>query len=91
DFVRGAQLAARGRSIIALPSTARGGSISRIVARLGGVVTTARSDADMIVTEYGVAELKGRTITQRMQRMAAISHPDFREGLEREAHAALKA
>ncbi|MGH7987157.1 MAG: acetyl-CoA hydrolase/transferase family protein [Candidatus Binataceae bacterium] len=91
DFVRGAQLAARGRSIIALPSTARGGSVSRIVARLGGVVTTARSDADVIVTEYGVAELKGRTIAERMQRMAAISHPDFREELEREVHSALKA
>ncbi|MGH7917306.1 MAG: acetyl-CoA hydrolase/transferase C-terminal domain-containing protein, partial [Candidatus Binataceae bacterium] len=59
--------------------------------RLGGVVTTARSDADVIVTEYGVAELKGRTIAERMQRMAAISHPDFREELEREVHSALKA
>jgi acyl-CoA hydrolase len=90
DFVRGAQLAKRGRSIIALPSTARGGSVSRIVAQLDGLVTTARSDADVIVTEYGVAELKGRTIAERMHRMAAISHPRFRDALEREVHERIK-
>src|SRR5205807_2016352 len=66
DFVRGAQLAAQGRSIIALPATARDGSISRIVPRLAdGIVTTPRSDADVIVTEFGAAELRGRTIAER--------------------------
>ncbi|MGH7878080.1 MAG: acetyl-CoA hydrolase/transferase C-terminal domain-containing protein, partial [Candidatus Binataceae bacterium] len=83
DFVRGAQMAARGRSIIAFPATARGGKISRIVTRLSGPVTTARSDADLIVTEYGVAELRGQPLTERVRRMVAISHPDFREALER--------
>jgi acyl-CoA hydrolase len=85
DFVRGAQMAARGRSIIAFPSTARDGKISRIVARLNGPVTTARSDADLIITEYGVAELRGRPLDERIGRMIAISHPAFREQLEREA------
>jgi acyl-CoA hydrolase len=85
DFVRGAQMAARGRSIIALPATARNGTVSRIVAHLGGVVTTARSDADLIVTEYGVAELRGQPLDERIKRMIAIAHPEFREPLEREA------
>jgi acyl-CoA hydrolase len=57
------------------------------VARLeGGVVTTARSDADIIVTEFGAAELRGQTLAERTRRMIAISHPAFRETLEREAH-----
>jgi acyl-CoA hydrolase len=86
DFVRGAQMAARGRSVIALPATARNGQVSRIVARLSGPVTTARSDADLIVTEFGVAELRGQPLDARIPRMIAISHPRFREELEREAH-----
>ena len=87
DFVRGVQLSPAGRSVIALPATARGDSITRIVARLeGGVVTTARSDADIIVTEFGAAELRGQTLAERARRMIAISHPAFRETLEREAH-----
>ena len=86
DFVRGAQLAARGHSIIALPATARDATISRIVAQLAdGVVTTPRSDADIIVTEFGAAELRGRTIAERARRLAAISHPNFRPMLEAEA------
>ncbi len=86
DFVRGAQMASGGRSIIALPSTARDDSISRIVPRLAdGIVTTPRGDADIIVTEFGAAELRGRSLTERARRMAAISHPEFRETLEREA------
>ena len=80
DFVRGVQLSAQGRSVIALPATARDDSISRIVARLeDGVVTTARSDADIIVTEFGAAELRGQTLAERVRRMIAISHPAFRE------------
>lgn len=86
DFVRGVQMAKRGRSIIALPATARDGQVSRIVARLGGPVTTARSDADLIVTEFGVADLRGQPLDARIPRMIAISHPDFREELERAAH-----
>ena len=83
DFVRGVQLSPQGRSVIALPSTAR--KISRIVTRLSGPVTTARGDADLIATEHGIAELRGQPIAERIRRMIAIAHPDFRESLEREA------
>jgi len=91
DFVRGAQMASGGRSIIALPATARDGAVSRIVPRLeGGVVTTPRSDADLVVTEFGAADLRGQPLEERAKRMTAVSHPDFREMLEREAHAILR-
>lgn len=90
DFVRGAQMAEGGRAVIAMPATARGGKVSRIVARLGGVVTTARSDADIIATEFGAAELRGQPIDERVHRMVAIAHPDFRDALEREAHTILR-
>jgi acetyl-CoA hydrolase len=86
DFVRGVQMASSGRSVIALPATARDGKLSRIVARLSGPVTTARSDADLFVTEYGVADLRGQPLDARIPRMIAISHPNFREELERAAH-----
>jgi 4-hydroxybutyrate CoA-transferase len=88
DFVRGARMSPGGRSIIAMPSTAAGGASSRIVAELtpGGVVTTSRCDVDHIVTEYGVAHLRGRTLRQRAEALVAIAHPDFREGLERDIH-----
>jgi acetyl-CoA hydrolase len=86
DFVRGAQMASEGRSIIALPSTARDDSISRIVPQLAdAIVTTPRSDADIIVTEFGAAELRGRSLRERARQIAAISHPNFRESLQREA------
>jgi acyl-CoA hydrolase len=85
DFIRGANLAARGRAIVAMPSTALDGKVSRIVPRLNGVVTTARSDADLIITEFGAAELRGQPLDERARRMIAIAHPAFREGLEREA------
>ncbi|HYK65806.1 MAG TPA: acetyl-CoA hydrolase/transferase C-terminal domain-containing protein [Patescibacteria group bacterium] len=91
DFVRGAQMAAGGRAVIAMPATARNGQLSKIVSRLSGVVTTARSDADLIVTEFGVAELRGQPLDERVRRMIAISHPNFRESLEREAHAMTRA
>ena len=87
DFIRGAQLAERGRSAIALPATARNGSASRIVAAIErGVITTARGDADLIATEFGVADLRGQPLEERVRRMAAISHPRFREDLERAGH-----
>ena len=86
DYVRGAAASAGGTAIIALPSTARGGSVSRIVARLGaGVTSTARSDTDLVVTEYGVAELWGRSLRERACSLIRIAHPDFRAELEEAA------
>lgn len=62
--------------------------MSRIVAQLsGGVVTTARSDADVFVTEWGVADLRGQTLKERARQMMAIAHPDHRESLAQAAHA----
>ena len=86
DFVRGAQLAQGGRSVIAFPATAGNGKISKIVSQVSGPITTAPSDTDVIVTEFGAAELRGQTLKERARRMIAIAHPDFRESLEREAH-----
>jgi acyl-CoA hydrolase len=86
DFVRAGARSPGGRSIIALPATAKGGSISRITATLSGPVTTARSDVDVIVTEFGAAELKGQTLAERTRRLIAVAHPDFREALDRAAH-----
>jgi len=88
DFVRGALLAARGRSLFVLPSTARRGTRSRIVANLNqGTVTTPRCDADLVITEWGVADLRGQGFAERMRRMIRIADPAFREELERAAHA----
>lgn len=86
DFVRAGARSAGGRAIIALPATARGGKVSRITASLSGPVTTARSDVDVIVTEFGAAELKGQTLAGRARRLVAIAHPDFQEALDRAAH-----
>ncbi|MQY18759.1 acetyl-CoA hydrolase/transferase family protein [Nocardia macrotermitis] len=86
DFVRAGICSAGGHSVIVLPSTAKKGTVSRITAALSGPVTTARSDVDVIVTEYGAAELRGRTLAERSRRLVAIAHPDFREELERAAH-----
>jgi acetyl-CoA hydrolase len=82
DFVRGALASEGGRSIIALPATALGGKASRIVSRLD-TVTLPRSDADLIVTEHGVADLRGATLEERAARMIGIAAPEFREGLSR--------
>jgi acyl-CoA hydrolase len=88
DYVRAARRSRGGKSVIALPATARGNKISRIVASLNDpVVTTARSDVDIVVTEYGVAHLRGISLEQRARRLIAIAHPDFREALERHARA----
>lgn len=86
DFVRAGARSKGGRSIIALSATAKGGSLSKIVTTLSGPVTTARSDVDVIVTEFGAAELKGQTLAERARRLIAIAHPDFREELDRAAH-----
>jgi len=91
DYVRGAVRSAGGHSFIALPASAQKGAVSRIVARLSGPVTTARSDVDIVVTEFGAAELRGRSLPERARALIAIAAPPFREGLEREAHALLKS
>lgn len=87
DFIRGASRARNGKSIIALPSTAAGGKISRICCELdrGAVATTSRNDVHYVVTEYGVANLRGKTICQRVQALIAIAHPDFRASLTQQA------
>ena len=86
DFVRGANAAPGGRALMLLPSTARGGSVSRIVPRLtDGVVTTARSDVDAVVTEFGIAELRGKCLAARARALIAVAHPGHRESLERSA------
>ncbi len=87
DYVRAGARASAGHSIIVLPATAKGGKISRIVVALSGPVTTARSDVDVIVTEFGAAELKGQTLGERARRLAGIAHPDFREELDKAAYA----
>ena len=83
DFVRGAKVSKGGRSIIALPATAAKGKVSRIVPALaqGQAVTTSRNDVDYIVTEYGIAHLRGKTVRQRARALIEISHPDFRDQL----------
>lgn len=80
DFIRGAARSKDGRSILALPSTAKGGTLSRIVPILteGAGVVTTRGDVHTVVTEYGVAELKGRTVRERTLALISIAHPDFR-------------
>jgi 4-hydroxybutyrate CoA-transferase len=90
DFVRGASLAEEGRAIIALPSTAARGAVSRIVPELreGAGVVTTRAHARTLVTEHGVAELFGKTIAERARALIAIAHPDFREELTAQARAA---
>ncbi len=82
DFIRGAAMAKNGRSIIAMPSTVKS-KISKIVTKLDdySAVTTSRNDIDYIVTEYGVASLKGKTLRERSKALIKIAHPDFREEL----------
>jgi acyl-CoA hydrolase len=79
DFVRGAARSHGGVPLIALPSTA--GRASRIVARLSGPATVGRADAGVIVTEYGIADLRGLTLAQRRDRMLAIAHPEHQSAL----------
>lgn len=86
DYLRGVAISKGGVSIIAMPSTAAGGAISRIVPFLkeGAAVTTSRNDVDYIVTEYGIAHLRGKTLRQRAESLIAIAHPDFKESLMEE-------
>jgi acyl-CoA hydrolase/RimJ/RimL family protein N-acetyltransferase len=87
DFNRGAAKAHGGKAIIALPSTARDGKVSRIVTRLspGAGVVTTRAGVNYVVTEYGVAYLHGKSIQERALALICIAHPDYRAQLLREA------
>jgi acyl-CoA hydrolase len=88
DTHRGAQMSPGGRGIIALRSTAKNGSISTIVPTLapGAGVTVPSQDVDTIITEFGVAELRGRCVRDRMEALINIAHPNFREWIRDEAH-----
>jgi acyl-CoA hydrolase len=86
DFVRAGARSPGGASLMVLAATAKGGSISKIVTSLSGPVTSARTEVDIVVTEFGAAELKGRSLAERARRLVAIAHPDFREELDRAAH-----
>jgi acyl-CoA hydrolase len=90
QFVRGAYASKGGKSFICLSSTyeKRGERRSRIVLNLtqGNVVTTPRSDVMYVVTEYGIVNLKGKSVAERARALIGIAHPDFREGLERQAY-----
>jgi acyl-CoA hydrolase len=90
DFMRGAALADEGRAIIALPSTAAAGTVSRVVPYLaeGAGVVTTRAHVHTVVTEWGVAELHGRSMRERAHLLIGISDPRFRDELESEARRA---
>ncbi len=85
DFIRGASRSKNGKPIIAIPSTAKNGKVSKIVPYLsqGAGVTTTRGDVHYVVTEYGIADLYGRTLLQRAKALIDVAHPDFRESLDR--------
>jgi acyl-CoA hydrolase/GNAT superfamily N-acetyltransferase len=87
DFMRGAILSPRGRTILTLPSVAENGTVSRIVPMLpdGSGVTLGRGDVHYVVTEYGVAYLAGKNIRERAMELIAVAHPDFRRWLVKEA------
>ena len=85
DFVRGAFASKGGKSIIAARSTAAGGKVSRIVPRLDGPVTTPRIDTHWIVTEFGAADLKGKSSTERALALIGVAHPEFRDDLAAQA------
>ena len=80
DYVRGAGRSKGGKSIIAMPSTASKGTVSRIAKLVdeGSALTTSRNDVHYIVTEYGVADLRGKSLKERGRALIGIAHPDFR-------------
>jgi 4-hydroxybutyrate CoA-transferase len=86
DFIRGAARSLEGKAIIAIPSTARGGKVSRITASLAASsgIVTSRADVHYVVTEYGVAQLYGKTLRERAKSLIAIAHPDFRDQIEKD-------
>ena len=83
DFIRGAAFSKGGRAILAFPATAKGGTISKIVPFLteGAPVTTSRTDVDYIVTEYGIAKMKGRNLRERARQLINVAAPQFRDDL----------
>lgn len=87
DFAQGAMLSDGGKAFIVVPSTAKAGTISRIVPTLpqGSVVTTTKNTVDHIVTEFGVARLRGRTVNERARMLIELAHPDHRDFLAEEA------
>jgi len=87
DFVRGAARSRDGKAIIALPATAKKGAVSRIVAALspGTAITTMRADVDYIVTEHGVAHLRGMGLRERAEALIEIADPAFRDQIREEA------
>ena len=89
DFIRGAALSPGGKPVIALPSTAAGGRVSRIVAQLdpGAGVVTTRGHVHWVVTEFGAVNLHALTVRERADALISIAHPEFRAGLQREAAA----
>jgi acetyl-CoA hydrolase len=88
DFIRGAARSKNGRPIIALPSTAQGDTVSRIVPTLyeGSGVVTTRNDVHYVITEYGVVQLYGKSIRERAKALISIAHPHFRDELTFQAH-----
>ena len=86
DYIRGVSMAKDGKAIIAMPSTASKGKLSRVVPFLdhGSCVTTSRNDVQYIVTEYGIANLRGKSLKQRAKELINIAHPDFRYELIKE-------
>jgi 4-hydroxybutyrate CoA-transferase len=86
DFIRGAALSRGGKPIIALPSTAAGGKVSRLVVQLnpGAGVVTTRGHVHWVVTEYGTVNLHGKSLRERAEMLISIAHPDFRAELRRE-------
>ena len=89
DFVRAASASPGGKSIIAFPSTGKNGTVSRIVAELsrGACVTTSRADVHFVVTEHGIADLRGKSVRQRAEALIDIAHPKFREALRAQVFA----
>lgn len=87
DFTKGVNLTKNGRGFIALYSTAAKGKVSTIVPKLfsGAPATTSKNDINMVVTEYGIANLKNKTIRERVEALIAIAHPDFRDELRQQA------
>lgn len=83
DFMRSAKASRGGRSIVAMASTARRGTVSRIVPRVD-TVTALRTDVDIVVTEFGIAELRNESLRSRAERLIEIAHPDFRDQLRQE-------
>ncbi|MDR1603485.1 MAG: 4-hydroxybutyrate CoA-transferase [Gracilibacteraceae bacterium] len=86
DFIRGAAMAEGGKSILVMKSTAKGGKISKIVTNLalGSAVTVSRNDIHYLVTEYGIADLRWKTLRQRATELIKVAHPDFRDQLRDE-------